>query len=60
MRNTRRKMGVAARITSARPMVKIGMVNRKIMASRPPMMKPMAKEKISISGPRIATRMIIM
>ena len=36
------------------------MVNKKIMASRPPMAKPMINEKISISGPRMATRMIIM
>ena len=30
------------------------------MASRPPMIKPMAKEKTSIKGQRTATRMIIM
>ena len=30
------------------------------MARRPPMAKPIIKEKMSIKGPRIATRMIIM
>lgn len=60
LRNTRRKMGVALRITRARPTPSSGIVTRKIMARRPPMAKPMMKEKISISGPRMATRMIIM
>ena len=60
MRNTRRNRGVAARITRNSPMLKIGMVNRKIIASRPPMINPMANEKTSIRGQRIATRIIIM
>ena len=60
LRNTRRKMGMALRMTSARPMLSSGMVNRKIIANRPPMTKPMIKEKINISGPRMATRMIII
>ena len=60
LRNTRRNRGVAARMTSSRPISSRGMVNRKIMASRPPMIKPMAKEKTSIRGQRTATRMIIM
>ena len=60
LRNTRRKIGVAARITSASPMPSSGMVTRKIMARRPPIAKPIINEKISISGPRMATRMIIM
>ena len=60
MRNTRRKMGVALRITRTRAMPSRGIVTRKIMARRPPMAKPMMKEKISISGPRMATRMIII
>ena len=60
MRNTLRKIGVAVRITRIRPMVSSGMVNRKIIASRPPMMNPMAKEKTSIRGQRMATRIIII
>ena len=60
LRNTRRKIGIAARMTSARPTPSSGMVTRKIIARRPPMAKPMIKEKISISGPRMAMRMIIM
>ena len=51
---------MAARITSARPMPSSGMVTRKIMARRPPITKPITNEKTSISGPRMATRMIIM
>ena len=60
LRNTRRKIGMALRMTSARPTLSSGIVTRKISASRPPMTNPMTNEKISISGPRIATRMIIM
>ena len=60
MRNTRRNTGIAARITNASPMAKNGIVNKKIIASRPPMMNPIANENTSISGQRIATRMIIM
>ena len=51
---------MAARITRISPMLRSGMVTRKIIARRPPMAKPMMKEKISISGPRMATRMIII
>ena len=51
---------MALRMTMMRPKVRSGMVTRKISASRPPMTKPMMKEKISIKGPRMATRMIII
>ena len=37
-----------------------GMVNRKIKAIFPPMIKPMANEKISINGQRMAMRIIII
>ena len=53
-------MGVALRMTKASPIPSSGIVTRKIMASRPPMAKPIIKEKIIIKGPRIATRMIII
>ena len=42
------------------PIPRSGMVTRKITASRPPMTKPMTKEKISISGQRMAMRIIII
>ena len=60
LRNTWRKIGVAARTTRIRPIVSRGIVTRKIIARRPPMTKPITKEKIIISGLRIATRMIII
>ena len=41
-------------------LVVLWIVNKKIIASRPPMMNPIANENTSISGQRIATRMIIM
>ena len=60
LRKTLRNSGVAARMTRNSPISSSGMVNRKIMARRPPMIKPMAKEKTSISGQRTATRISIM
>ena len=47
-------------MTSSRPISSSGMVTKKIMARRPPITKPMTKEKTSIRGQRTATRMIIM
>ena len=41
-------------------MPRIGIVKRKISAILPPIMMPIVKEKMSISGQRIAVRMIIM
>ena len=47
-------------MTQPRPTARKGTTNRKIQAMRPPMMKAMAKAKISIIGARIAVRMSIM
>ena len=51
---------MAERITRMSPMLKSGIVNRKMFARLPPMEKPMMNEKINMSGPRMATRMIII
>ena len=60
LRNTRRNRGMVFLVTRNSPMPSTGMVNRKMKAILPPMIKPMAKEKISIRGLRTAVRIIII
>ena len=47
-------------MTKNSPRPKTGMVNRKMKAILPPIIKPITKEKTSIRGLRTAVRMIIM
>ena len=58
--NTFLNSGMALRITRTSPVPRKGMVKKKIHAIFPPMMKAIVKAKISISGARTATRIIII
>ena len=58
--NTRRKIGMTVRMMTARPTPRIGITATKIQAMRPPMMKAVVKEKISIAGARKPSRISIM
>ena len=57
---TRRKIGITVRMMTARPRPRIGITATKIQAMRPPMMKAVVKEKISIAGARKPSRISIM
>ena len=58
--NTLLKSGITLRITRNKPKPSTGTTNRKIAAILPPMTKAIIKAKISISGQRMAMRIIII
>ena len=58
--NTLLKSGITLRITRNKPKPSTGTTNRKITAILPPMTKAIIKAKISISGQRMAMRIIII
>ena len=58
--NTFLNKGIVFLMTSPNPIPSTGIVNKKINASRPPIINPMTNEKINISGARTTVRIIII